>query len=147
MRRVSELNTKEILMMDIEQEVLNKVAKILFVGTLIVVLVATASYIGMKQWFWHQVDQEVTYQMERLTHASFGDIVSRSEARVVGVGLWSAKIDIVAFRLGEKSITVYVNVAVRGEDTSGHSFHSHVSTSDGIDTSWSPWVKNSDSLK
>ena len=130
--------------MDIEQEILNKVGKGLLVGTLIVVLVCTAGFLGMKQWFWHQVDQEVYYQLDKLGHTTFGDIVSRSEVRVISVWLWTAKIDILVVRLSENNITVYVNVSSRGENTATHSYHAHATTPDGITAVWSSWVKDSD---
>lgn len=128
--------------MDIEQEVLNKAGKTLFVGSLIVTLLVCALLVGGKIWFWHQVDQEVSYQMDKLAHTSFGDIVTRTEVRTVTIGLWSAKINIAAFHLTETSITLYINVVVRGEDTSSHSVHCQVTTTNGLDTLWSPWVKN-----
>jgi len=130
---------------DIEQEILNKVGKLLLIGILLTMLLFAAFLFGAKELFWHQVDQEVSYQMDKLNHTAFGDIVSRSEVRVVTVWKWTGKIDVLAVRLAENKVSVYVNVQVRGEDTSAHSYHASVTTTDGIGTSWSSWLKNSES--
>jgi hypothetical protein len=128
--------------MDIEKEILIKVAKILLGGALIVTVVITVSVLGMQQWFWHQVDQEVAYQKDRLTQTAFGDIVSRSEVRYIQVWRWNAKIDIYVFHPSEKIKNVSINVSSRGANLPERSYHAQV-TGEGFNTTWSGWIKNS----
>jgi len=129
-------------MADIEKEILIKVGKILLVGALIVATLATVSVLGVQQWFWHQVDQEVAYQKDRLTQTAFGDIVSRSEVRFIQVSLWSAKIDVYVFHPSEKVKNVSINVTSRGVNLPERSYHAQV-TGEGYNTAWTPWVQNS----
>jgi hypothetical protein len=134
---------KERYKMDIEKEILIKVGKILLIGAVIVILVVTVSVLGARQWFWHQVDQEVAYQKNRLTQTAFGDIVSRSEVRFIQVWLWSAKIDIYVFHPSEKVKNVSINVSSRGVNLPDRSYHSQV-MGEGYNTSWSGWIQNSE---
>jgi hypothetical protein len=128
--------------MDIEKEILTKVGKGLLAGAVIVIIVVTVSVLGAQQWFWHQVDQEIAYQKERLTQTAFGDIVSRSEVRFIQVWLWSAKIDIYVFHPSEKMKNVSINVSSRGVNLPDRSFQAQV-TGEGYNTTWSGWVQNS----
>ncbi|MDR3591263.1 MAG: hypothetical protein P4N41_16540 [Negativicutes bacterium] len=128
--------------MDIEKEILVKVGKILLSGALIVTVVVTVAFFGARQWFWHQVDQEVAYQKERLTQTAFGDIVSRSEVRYIQVWQWNAKIDIYVFHPTDKVKTVSINVSSRGANLPDRSFRAQV-TGEGYNTSWSGWIQSS----
>jgi len=129
--------------MDIEKDILKTVAKILLVGTLLLCVTVTTLYMGSKKYFWYQVDQKVAYHINYLEHTAFGDLVDRPEVGFVVVWRWSARIDIMVVHLKENDKTVFVNVIGADEDTANHSYHAHVTTTDGINTAWSAWIKNS----
>ena len=133
--------------MDIEGEIIKKVGKILFVTFFVAMMAGTVFFVGLKVWYWQQVDHEVVLQMEKLNNTSYGDIVSRSEVRYVQVWWWTATIDIQVVKLSDSEKTVFVNVNASADDASAHSYHAQVKTVDGVNGTWSAWVKNSDYAK
>ena len=133
--------------MDIEGEIIKKVGKILFVTFFIAMMAGTVFFVGLKVWYWQQVDHEVVLQMEKLHNTSYGDIVSRAEVRYVQVWWWTATIDIQVVKLSDSEKTVFVNVNASADDASAHSYHTQVKTADGVNGAWSAWVKNSDYAK
>lgn len=125
--------------MDIEREILVKVGKILLATALVIVLSLTSAIFISKQLFYRQVDQEVTYQIDRLERMSFSELATRSNVRQVKGWLWTAKIDVYVFHATDNTKLVSVNVSVGGAKNPEHSFKAQV-TADGINSVWSRWT-------
>ena len=125
--------------MDIEREILVKVGKILLATLLVIVLSLTIAIFGAKQWFYRQVDQEVSYQIDRLERMSFSELATRTNVRQVSGWLWTARIDVYVFHATDNTKLVSVNVNVGNIKDIDHSFKSQV-TADGINTVWSRWT-------
>ena len=132
--------------MNMEEEIIRKVGRILLVTAVLLILTLTVTVVGAKLWFWHQVDAEVAYQKDRMGQTAFGDIVSRTEARFIQGWLMSARVDIYVFHPTEKVKQVSVNVTVAGELVPERSYHAQV-TGEGHNTVWSAWIKNSEAAQ